>query len=66
MKPTTCLIFNALKDAVLWYHWKDIGKPIFLAAIKPLITEFGIDHRLESYGQQREVVAIHINFFCLS
>ena len=48
---------------MLWYHWKDIGKPIFLAAIKPLITEFCIDHRLESYRQQKEVVAIYINFF---
>ena len=32
------------------YHLNRLDKPVFMAVSKPLLTEFGIHHRLESCG----------------
>ena len=43
------LIQNTGFDCRLWgYRLNRLEEPIFMAVSKPLLTEFGIHHRLES------------------
>ena len=36
---------------VVCYHWNHLDEPVFVAGPKPLLTEFGNYHRLESCEQ---------------
>ena len=50
------------------YRLNRLDEPIFMALSKPLLTEFGIHHRLESCGQEElpiEKPFLHINFMSL-
>ena len=38
------------------YHLNGLDEPVFLAVSKPLLTEFGIHHELESCGNKIEIV----------
>ena len=36
------------ESLVVEYHLNHLGEPVFMAGPKPMLTEFGIHHRLES------------------
>ena len=36
---------------VVEYHLNRLDEPIFMAVPKPMLTEFGIQYRLESYAE---------------
>ena len=43
------------------YRLNRLDEPVFMAVSKPLLTEFGIYHRLESCAMQRILRAAIIN-----
>ena len=40
------------------YHLNRLDEPVFIAVSKPLLTEFGIHHRLESCAKTRHTLGL--------
>ena len=45
---------------VVGYHWNLLDEPVIVAGSKPMLTEFGIHHTLESCDLDKEVVYVEI------
>ena len=39
------------------YHLNRLDEPVFMAGPKPMLTEFGVHHRLESCGEGSNIKA---------